>query len=122
VSGEINVAEAKRQAAPPAKKAKTLADAIEAAKRIEEIARQFHALALECLQIGAEPRGVFLDGLAVSNEIERVKAILRASVPFGVCPYCQGSGCKPCHNQGWVPKSIFHAAPQDLQAKVEAKR
>jgi hypothetical protein len=49
--------------------------------------------------------------------------VLRAALPFAVCPWCGGApnGCKTCKGHGWVTESVYKHAPDELKIGPDGK-
>ena len=41
--------------------------------------------------------------------------ILKAEVPYAVCPFCNGDGCKACLGRGWLGKFRYDATASARQ-------
>lgn len=42
------------------------------------------------------------------------------SIPYGVCCYCGGEGCKACRGQGWLNKTQYEVAPEESRSSMMA--
>jgi hypothetical protein len=58
------------------------------------------------------------------NKSEHLNSLIRdlkGTRPYSVCPYCKGTpgnGCKGCNRTGWVTKTTWDGAEEELKAEL----
>ena len=61
--------------------------------------------------------------LTITTEIENIKREITFALPYRICPYCAGEGCKTCTVNNvelrWVTRASWDHAPQDLKDGAE---
>ena len=66
-------------------------------------------------------QGVNINALMI--HLDAARAQLAALVPYAVCPYCQGIGCKFCAGTGMVSKWRWKQVPREIRGEgVEEDR
>lgn len=65
------------------------------------------ALAADLQRVAESSAGVFVELKDCLQSVEHVKAHLKLTYPYSLCPTCGGDGCKLCRRCGWVPKEIW---------------
>jgi hypothetical protein len=63
--------------------------------------------------------GKFLREQDVTIPINNVIESLKFARPHAVCPECEGRGCDPCRQQGWMPKALYDAAVESEPVPTE---
>lgn len=64
--------------------------------------------------------GTRLIMVSTFKELARqLRQTLFAALPTHVCPYCEGSGCKPCEKQGLVNKSTYEAGKGERENRAK---
>jgi hypothetical protein len=48
-------------------------------------------------------------------DVDNLRAALRYSVPYALCPYCGGAKCSKCKQIGWMPEERFKNVPIDIR-------
>jgi uncharacterized ParB-like nuclease family protein len=56
------------------------------------------------IRLAQSKHGAHLDSKAVQAAITKVMNSLNKAAPARVCPDCNGDGCAPCRQTGWIPK------------------
>jgi len=51
------------------------------------------------------------------SSITNARTALAQCLPYALCPYCKGRGCKVCGTHGVVCKFAYEAAPREMQVK-----
>jgi ParB-like chromosome segregation protein Spo0J len=47
----------------------------------------------------------------IADQIKSAAGTIRAQKGHGICPYCNGKGCKKCNELGWLSKVKFESVP-----------
>lgn len=50
---------------------------------------------------------------AVKVSLKDLKAAVKAGLPYAVCPFCKGRGCKQCQTHGYVTKDHWNGIPEE---------
>lgn len=58
------------------------------------------------------PQAAWSEIAAAMNRIR--SAVRYEALPYAVCPYCSGMGCKVCKDRGWIPRSTWQSVPPEL--------
>lgn len=58
------------------------------------------------------PQAAWSEIAAAMNRIR--SAVRYEALPYAVCPYCSGMGCKVCKGRGWIPRSTWQSVPPEL--------
>jgi len=83
----------------------------------DEKIRDITALQQWAKKIEGEPWSVWLHLPPLIADLANVKRAIKFSKPFAVCPYCRAKPgtCKACHDGGFVPQSVYQAAPKEMR-------
>jgi len=54
-----------------------------------------------------------LNQAGFKNDMENLRARLKAAVPYAICCYCAGEGCGSCHESGFLNEASWKAAPKN---------
>ena len=81
---------------------------------VRDIATRILALVRDWEAIGQDAHP-YISAQAVTAYLQNAQADIRMGQPHAVCPYCQGQTCDACRGTGWVPKSVFDAAPAETK-------
>lgn len=116
---EIDQAEG-RKAQPPAKP--TTEDPLQAtikegAAEFKELISTVRRLRREIKKLSKSPTGTFLHvGWAkLDQDLDRLLGAIKFSAPHATCVYCNGDGCKMCHDGGWLSLAVHNAAPESMK-------
>lgn len=61
------------------------------------------------------PAGAFVGLEQIIVDMRNAYNALAWAKPHCVCVYCDGEGCKHCHNRGWMPKGLYASAPEEYK-------
>ena len=88
------------------------------AGEFEEQARALTKVQQWVKSMDGKPAAAFLHAQSLVADLENAKRALRFSAPYAVCPYCSAkkAKCEACHGVGYVNKTVYNAAPQELRA------
>ena len=51
----------------------------------------------------------------IAAAVNRIRSAVRyEALPYAVCPYCSGMGCKVCKDRCWIPRSTWQSVPPEL--------
>lgn len=89
--------------------------ALSEAKVFRELAKRLSETSKLVADLHGLPQGQFLNLQAIQAELTNAKRHIVHASPAGPCPYCAQKGCKTCHDNGWVPKGIWDAAPDEMK-------
>jgi len=58
---------------------------------------------------------------SIIRALETAKGNIVGCIPGHICPYCQGNDaeCEGCQGRGWLSKTEYQQAPEDLRREVE---
>lgn len=74
-------------------------------QRFEAFYRTHTAIAKAAAQLSESVGGAWMDENARAIFASRIKAafaVVRSSMPEGICPQCNGHGCRHCRNRGYL--------------------
>jgi hypothetical protein len=87
---------------PPLPKA--VQDALDAAKRFENLALAIGKAAGELERLAGEAFGRYIEPGQPWNSLKRIAGMIRQARPYAECHHCQAKGCGACNNNGWLRK------------------
>ncbi len=90
--------------------AQALASKSEFASKQQQISK----LIQEIKALSQTPLGTFIKLQQLETDLRNAWQGLKFAAPFAPCGYCGQDGCKVCHNQGWVTRSIHKFTPSGL--------
>lgn len=74
---------------------------------IGNIVRKLKEATNRASHVKKTPAGNFLNLRRFRAVIKEAESLLNATVPFAVCPYCEGRKCMTCGETGMVPKEVY---------------
>ena len=113
------------RAGNPLPKKKSIQTAFARAGEVKAMQREVSALKGKLLEAAARPGDPIFAGFDVSAanaDLQHVFQLLKAIVPYAVCPYCAGgergsaSACTACGGEGWLSEFSYRAAPRELKS------
>lgn len=96
---------------------KQLVDIFLRGKEFEEQAKLLTKVQQWAEKIKGDPSGAWLHVQSLVADLDNAKRALRFNKPYAVCPYCHAKkkSCDGCHGNGFVNRSIYNGAPQELR-------
>ncbi len=77
--------------------------------------RDIDAIARPLLDESAPSRYPQAAWSEIAAAVNRIRSAVRyEALPYAVCPYCSGMGCKVCKGRGWIPRSTWQSVPPEL--------
>jgi len=71
------------------------------------------AIRKEIIDLSLEEGGERILIHNVRVEIKNLLEVLHASIPYAVCPYCDGGGCVECEEYGWMTRDRYSGIPKE---------
>jgi ParB-like chromosome segregation protein Spo0J len=107
--------DALRQPLPPDNP--KIAEAFRRRGELLDHAKALSAVRAACAQAkaSADPLWAEIDRDQIDAELGRAITRLRDAAPYAVCPICRGIGCELCQLKGWVGKTRYKLAPEDMR-------
>jgi len=96
----------------------TIADDFARKGEMQSLVSQINKI-LATLRDGAKKRDplfIALNMQAIEVDLRGVRHRLKSAMPYAICPYCAGDGCKACLKRGWVGKFVYDHAPREMKA------
>lgn len=64
-------------------------------------------------RIAGTPHGIYVNAQSVAADLKNARTALKQSMPYKVCPICNGDGCDTCRSSGWVSKRQWDLIPKN---------
>ena len=62
-------------------------------------------------RIAGTPHGIYVNAQSVAADLKNARTALKQSMPYRICPVCNGDGCDTCRSSGWVSKRQWDLIP-----------
>ena len=82
-----------------------------ALEQIKELSKTVEGIAVR------EEGSAYLDVSNIAGHLNSLMQVLKSSMPYAICPYCEGKGqgCDACKDVGYVTKTIWDYAPEEMK-------
>ncbi|HEY4313217.1 MAG TPA: hypothetical protein VGN12_27445 [Pirellulales bacterium] len=91
----------------------SLVSAFEAAKDALHMLDAINKLMHEAKELCEGPGGKYISKTRLEIELGNTRGYLKSVLPYALCPDCAGAGCRHCHQNGWITRSMYRNVPDE---------